>query len=373
MGAARPRIDDPVLAPELGGKLRGQTPTFLTPKLFIKLDPDGGGEVFRILVINPGSTSTKTAVYEDEHCRWETVLVHPDDELASFSPVTAQLDYRLFRLLAALKDNGFELEGFAGVVARGGLLRPLAGGVYLVDREMENDLAANRFGEHASNLGTIMARRLAARAGLLAFTVDPVSMDELDGVARFSGLKGLPRVSLSYALNSKAVAREVSARLGRDYTDVNLVVVHLGSGISVSAHRGGRMVDVNNASSEGPFSLERCGTLPALALIELCCSRQCRRRRNGRIGHPQGRALLLSRHQGVAPGGGNGGGRRRRGGRGGCRDGLPGVQGNRGHGDGAGRSGRPRSPDRRHGPLSLDYGAHRGTSLVYRPGEGSAG
>ncbi|MBE0465677.1 MAG: butyrate kinase [Candidatus Desulforudis sp.] len=233
--------------------------------------------MFRILVINPGSTSTKTAVYEDEHCRWETVLVHPDDQLASFSPVTAQLDYRLSRLSAVLTDKGFEPEGFAAVVARGGLLRPLAGGVYLVDREMEDDLAANRFGEHASNLGAIMARRLAARAGLPAFTVDPVSVDELDGVARFSGLKGLPRVSLSHALNNKAVAREVSARLGRDYTDVNLVVVHLGSGISVSAHRGGRMVDVNNAGSEGPFSLERCGTLPALALIELCCSRQCRR------------------------------------------------------------------------------------------------
>lgn len=228
--------------------------------------------MFRILVINPGSSSTKAAVYEDEERLWMEVLDHSRAEIAGRPAMPDQMEYRLELLLRALAAGGFRLNGLAAVAARGGLLRPLPGGVYLVDREMCADLITCRFGLHASNLGAPMARRLALEAGVPAFTVDPVSVDELEAVARYSGLKELPRISWSHALNSKAVARQVAARLGREYDEVNLVVAHLGSGISVSAHRRGRMVDVNNANNEGPFSLERCGTLPALGLIGLCCS-----------------------------------------------------------------------------------------------------
>jgi butyrate kinase len=223
----------------------------------------------RILVINPGSTSTKIAVYENEQNLLHRVLSHSSADLARFSSVNDQQDYRWEHLLEALQESNCSLSGFSAVAARGGLLKPLSGGVYLIDDEMDDDLVQSRYGEHASNLGGLLARRLALELGIPAFTVDPVSVDELEEPARFSGLNGITRVSLSHALNTKAVSRRVAERMGREYGEVNLVVAHLGSGISVSAHRKGRMVDVNNANNEGPFSLERCGTLPALSLINL--------------------------------------------------------------------------------------------------------
>ncbi len=226
--------------------------------------------MFRILAVNPGSTSTKTALFEDEKCLWEQVLRHSDAELARAGDWAGQADLRRQALLAELHQKGVDPAGLSALVVRGGLLKPLPAGVYYVDEEIYRDLLECRFGRHASNLGSIIAYPLARELGIPAYTVDPVTVDEFEDVARYSGLKGIPRLSMSHALNMKAVARQAAKRLGKTYAELNLVIVHLGGGISVSAHRRGRMIDVNNANNEGPFSLERCGTLPALGLINLC-------------------------------------------------------------------------------------------------------
>lgn len=228
--------------------------------------------MYLILVLNPGSTTTKIALYKGENCLWKKNIAHPLAEIQQFKSVSGQVAYRRKALIDTLEQKGCDLPGLAALVARGGLLKPLAGGVYFIDRPMYDDLVANRYGEHASNLGGVIAFELAAELGIPAYTVDPVSVDEFAEVARFSGLAGLPRKSQSHALNMKAQARRVAESLGRPYNEVNLITVHLGSGISVAPHHRGRMVDVNNANNEGPFSLERSGTLPALGLAGLCYS-----------------------------------------------------------------------------------------------------
>lgn len=226
--------------------------------------------MYMILAINPGSTSTKLALYEDEDCIAQHVIRHSQLELSQFSSVMEQDEFRSKSVLMFLEDQGIRLDQLSAIVVRGGLLRPVQGGVYRVDAAMLEDLTRCQYGCHASNLGAVMALPLAEKLGIPAFTVDPVTVDELAEPARLSGLQGIPRLSMSHALNMKAAARSAAAHMGKEYEQVNLVVVHLGSGISVSAHRRGRMVDVNNANNEGPFSLERSGTLPALALIGLC-------------------------------------------------------------------------------------------------------
>lgn len=228
--------------------------------------------MYRILVLNPGSTSTKIAVFDNENCILKKNIQHPHEEIQRYGSVSGQVEYRRKALLDTLRDNGFNISDFTAIVSRGGLLKPLAGGVYLVGQEMYNDLETNKYGEHASNLGGVIAYQLALEHGLAAYTVDPVSVDEFEDEARYSGLEGLTRVSQSHALNMKAVARKVAEDTGRTYNEINLVVAHLGSGISVAPHRRGRMIDVNNAFNEGPFSLERSGTLPALGLVGLCYS-----------------------------------------------------------------------------------------------------
>lgn len=221
----------------------------------------------RILAINPGATSTKLAVYSGEEPVAEHTVRHPDDELALFRgrPVLAQLDMRLAAVYDALGDDA----GFDAVVGRGGLLAPVPGGTFAVDDEVLNDLTAARRGEHASNLGPFLARRIADRIGCPAYLVDPVSVDEWTAMARYSGLAGLERESLSHALNSKAVARRHARAAGRAYEELRLVVLHLGSGITVSAHAGGRMVDACNSMEEGPFAMDRAGGVPAMKLLEL--------------------------------------------------------------------------------------------------------
>jgi butyrate kinase len=224
----------------------------------------------RVLAVNPGSTSTKLAVYDGERAVLEETVSHGDHELAPFRdrPILDQLDLRLGEVRAVLRSAGVDLAAPAATVGRGGLLRPLASGTYLVSDAMLAELRTAERGEHASNLGAFLARRLADPAGCPAFIVDPVSVDEWDDVARLSGLGGLDRECLSHALNTKAVARRYAADVGRPYPDLRLVVVHLGSGISVSAHRDGRMVDVTNSREEGPFSAERAGTVPTVRLVE---------------------------------------------------------------------------------------------------------
>ncbi len=229
-----------------------------------------GGEPL-VLVINPGSVSTKIGLYRGEDELFQEEIRHPDAELAPFAdrPVLDQLELRLAAVRAALERRGLDLGTLAAVVGRGGLLRPVHSGAYVVDGAMLEELKQAARGEHASNLGAFLAVRLAAPAGCDSFVVDPVSVDEWDDVARLSGLAGLDRESLAHALNTKAVARRYALEQGKPYHHLRLIVVHLGSGITASAHRDGRMVDATNSREEGPFSVERTGTLPVLAFARL--------------------------------------------------------------------------------------------------------
>ncbi len=229
-----------------------------------------------ILVINPGSTSTKLALFEDESALVADTLHHTPEELASFSHILDQLPMRLDAVrgwLHAQLDHLSSTEGVAAsleaVAARGGLLRPLPSGTYLIDGEMLSDLRDPDRRQHASNLAALIAAELMQEYGVPGYCTDPVCVDEMEDVARLSGLPELERHSLSHALSMKSVARRAAGELGGRYEDLNLVVVHLGGGISVSAHRQGRMVDVNNANDQGPFSPERVGTLPLTGLLEL--------------------------------------------------------------------------------------------------------
>lgn len=226
----------------------------------------------KILAINPGSTSTKIANFEDEACVWKQEIPNPASELKNFVRIADQYEYRIALLLKTLAEKETPLEEFEAIVGRGGMLKPIAGGTYLVDEHLVEILSNAPEGEHASNLGGIMAYHLGQQIKAPAYIVDPVSVDEMAPVARLSGLPELPRLSQSHALNMKAVARKVAAQMGRVYQDVNLIVAHLGGGISVASHCQGKMIDVNNANNEGPFSIERCGTLPATQLIKLCYS-----------------------------------------------------------------------------------------------------
>jgi len=223
----------------------------------------------RLLVINPGSTSTKLAVYdgEVEHC--STTINHPAQVLAQFPEIVDQLDFRQNALLTWLEEVGVDLNTITAIVCRGGLLRPIPSGVYVVNEAMTADLYSGRYGKHASNLGGLMGFRLAQRLNVPCYIVDPVVVDELQPMARVSGHPKINRISIFHALNHKATARRAADILGRPYAALKLVVVHLGGGISVGAHRYGQVVDVNNAlNGEGPFSPERAGTLPTTALID---------------------------------------------------------------------------------------------------------
>lgn len=225
-----------------------------------------------ILAINPGSTSTKIASFQAEQCLWKVVINHPDHDLRAFDKISDQYRYRMDAILTTLQEKGCRLDEFSAIVGRGGLLKPLSGGTYLVDEYLVNESHNAPGGEHASNLGAIIAYHLARRVKIPAYIVDPVSVDEMEPVARLSGHPELPRISLSHSLNMKAVARKVAKDLGKTYQEVNLVVAHLGGGISVASHRRGKMIDVNNANNEGPFSPERSGTLPSAQLVKLCYS-----------------------------------------------------------------------------------------------------
>ncbi len=228
---------------------------------------------YTILAVNPGSTSTKIGVFRDGAKLFSEGIEHSAEELSRFSSVAAQFEFREAAIRGLLAAKGFELGLLSAVVGRGGLLRPIPGGVYRVGEAMKADLASARFGEHASNLGALIADRLAAELGIPAFIADPVVVDELSDVARVSGHKLFRRVSIFHALNQKAVARRWCAEQGRRYEEADLIVAHMGGGVSVGLHMAGRVVDVNNAlNGEGPFSPERSGTLPALQLAKLCFS-----------------------------------------------------------------------------------------------------
>ena len=228
------------------------------------------GRSHSVLVINPGSTSTKVALFCGARCFDQTTARHPVRSLGRFKHVVDQAEMRERAVLDTFGEFGVTLDQLDAVAARGGLLAPCPSGTYLVGDEMLDDLAAARYGEHASNLGALIGARIAERAGCQAFIVDPVVVDELCPEARYSGLPEIERRSIWHALNQKAVARRVAAKLDRPYEQSNMIVVHLGGGTSVAAHQRGKAVDVNNAlSGDGPFAVERSGGLPASDLVEL--------------------------------------------------------------------------------------------------------
>jgi butyrate kinase len=229
---------------------------------------------YRILTLNPGSTSTKVALFENETECWSDTQRYDTDVLRSFAGVMDQENFRLEAVREALARRETQVSGLDAVVGRGGLLKPIPGGTYLVGPAMIEDLKSCRWGSHASNLGAPMAARLAAEAGHdRAFIVDPVVVDEMVAEARLSGIPEIERRSIFHALNQKAVARRAACDLGKCYSEVNLVVAHMGGGISVGAHERGRVIDVNNAlDGDGPFSPERAGSLPAGEFTKLCFS-----------------------------------------------------------------------------------------------------
>jgi len=226
----------------------------------------------RILAVNPGATSTKYAVFEGTTVLLKKTVEHQGTELHGFLQVYDQCQYRLDLITSALAEANIPLNSLNAVVGRGGLLKPLVGGTYAVSEQMVEDLKNAKYGEHASNLGAVLAYNLAQKLGVPAFIVDPVAVDELKDVARISGSPELMRVSMSHALNMKAVARKVAIELGSRYEDVDFVVAHLGTGVSVSAHSGGKMIDTIDGKDEGPFAPDRCGGLPASQLVKLCYS-----------------------------------------------------------------------------------------------------
>ncbi|MBQ8982929.1 MAG: butyrate kinase [Lachnospiraceae bacterium] len=230
---------------------------------------------YKLLIINPGSTSTKIGVFEDETQIMETTLRHSTEEIAKYNSIIDQKDFRKEVILNALKENNIELSSIDGCVGRGGMLKPIPGGTYATSDELIHDLEIGVQGQHASNLGGILAKEIAAEIGdsIPSFIVDPVVVDELAPIARYSGHPLLPRVSVFHALNQKAVAKRYAKETGKNYEDLNLIVVHMGGGVSVGAHKNGKVVDVANAlDGDGPFSPERTGGLPSGSLVKLCFS-----------------------------------------------------------------------------------------------------
>jgi butyrate kinase len=227
-----------------------------------------------ILAINPGSTSTKFSLFEEEKLVFEKTLRHSSDELKKFDRITDQFHFRRNLIMNELSERKIDLERIAAVVGRGGLVKPIESGIYKVNHRMKADLANGFSGQHASNLGGLIADDIASSLCCAsAYIVDPVVVDELQSIARISGHPEIERKSIFHALNQKAVARIYATSIGRKYENLNLIVAHMGGGISVGAHKNGRVIDVNNAlNGDGPFSPERSGGLPSRQLVDLCFS-----------------------------------------------------------------------------------------------------
>ncbi|MDE5412224.1 butyrate kinase [Alkalihalobacterium chitinilyticum] len=227
----------------------------------------------RVLVINPGSTSTKIAVYEGYTPLFMTKIEHSLTQIQSLSTVEEQYDFRKKVVLKTLDEEGINLSKLDAVVGRGGLVRPIPSGTYAINELLLEDLKDGYAGWHASNYGGIIAYEIANQLNIPSFIVDPVVVDEMEEVATVSGLKGIARKSIFHALNQKATARIAAKALGKKYEDLKLIVVHMGGGITVGVHKEGRVIDVNDGLyGEGPFSPERAGTLPTGAVIDLCFS-----------------------------------------------------------------------------------------------------
>ena len=194
----------------------------------------------KVLIINPGSTSTKIGVYEDENELFEETLRHSTEEIAKYATIYEQKDFRKEVILSVLKEKNFDMKSLSAVVGRGGIVKPLVSGTYSVSDELIEDLKTAKYGQHASNLGGILAREIGDSLGVPSFIVDPVVVDELTDVARISGVPEIPRKSIFHALNQKAVAKRYAKEVGKAYEDLNLIVVHMGGGVSVGAHQDGK-------------------------------------------------------------------------------------------------------------------------------------
>jgi butyrate kinase len=231
-------------------------------------------EDFRILAINPGSTSTKIAVYQNTNPVFVKNITHPSEEIARFEHIADQFHFRKDIIYKELEEAEIQLDKIQAVVGRGGMLKPISSGVYLVNEAMKRDLHEHPIKEHASNLGGLIADEIArSLPNAKAYIADPVVVDELDDIARVSGHPAFKRISIFHALNQKSIARQHAKSIMKRYEDLNLIVVHMGGGITVGAHQKGRVIDVNQGlDGEGPFSPERSGTLPTGDLVRFCFS-----------------------------------------------------------------------------------------------------
>lgn len=227
---------------------------------------------YLILAINPGSTSTKISLFKDEHCIASESLSHNVEELKKYNKIYDQREMRTEVIMRWLDKQNISVKQLSAVVGRGGLLRPMSGGTYKVTEKMLEDLKIGYQAQHASNLGGIIAHIIAEKANIPAFIVDPVAVDEIEDVARISGLPEIPRRSLVHALNIKAVIRRVCSEQNKSFDKSSFVVAHIGGGISIAPVRNGRIIDVDHANAEGPFSTDRTGGLPVGDLVKLCYS-----------------------------------------------------------------------------------------------------
>lgn len=229
--------------------------------------------LFRILVINPGSTSTKIAVYENENKVFSESVVHTHEELSGYTSVLDQFEFRKNTVLEVLDKNNIDLSSLSAVVGRGGLSKPVQGGTYTVNEAMMRDLEIGYSGQHVTSLGGLIAHDIASSLSIPAYIVDPPIVDEMEDIARLSGMPEINRRCIFHALNQKAAARKYVRENNLKYEEINLIVAHMGGGISVGAHRNGKIIDVNNAlDGEGPFSPERSGSIPIGDLVKLCFS-----------------------------------------------------------------------------------------------------
>lgn len=228
---------------------------------------------YKLLIINPGSTSTKIGVYEDENEILEETLRHSSKEIDSFKGIFEQLNFRKDVILNILKEKNFDINTLDAIVGRGGMLKPIEGGTYIVNEALLNDLKVGVQGQHASNLGGIIANEIAKPLNIPAYIVDPTVVDEMAAVAKLSGIPDIDRKSIFHALNQKAVAKKYAKENGKKYEEINLIVAHMGGGVTVGAHENGKVIDVNNGlDGDGPFSPERSGALPAGDLAKMCFS-----------------------------------------------------------------------------------------------------
>ncbi len=250
----------------------------------------------KLFIINPGATSTKIAVFEDETEVFSEKIAHSQEELSGFLSILDQLPMREKLVRDALARAGLQPADLSAVCSRGGLLRHIPSGTYEISDAIIQDVYHPPYGEHASSLGAVIARSIADEAGIPAYVVDPPSVDELAPIARISGFKGMERESFFHALNQKAVARKVAATLGKTYEEINLIITHMGGGVSTAAHEKGRAIDVFNVRDEGGFSLDRGGSLPVSALVNYCFSGPTRQEIKHTLSFESGVCSYLDTH-----------------------------------------------------------------------------